>query len=83
MEPFRLMVDAIARRLAREENEGTLSPEQKRLIASVLQQDLMTEKGASPVVNCLARLAQSLAVSLAEKRDALALAEIHRPGRLL
>ena len=83
MEPFRPVVDAVARELAADNDEVGLDPERKRCLAAVLQQDLIGEKGATPLVNCLARLAQSLAVSLSEKREALVLAEMKNPGRLV
>jgi CRISPR-associated protein Cas1 len=83
MEPFRPFVDAIARELVVETAVINLDPERKRRIAAVLQQDLIGEKGATPLVSCLARLAQSLAVSLSEKREALVLAEMKNPERLV
>lgn len=83
MEPFRPLVDAIAWQLIAEGGDAKLDPERKRRLAAVLQQDLIGEKGATPLVNCLARLAQSLAVSLSEKKVALVLAELKTPGRLV
>jgi CRISPR-associated protein Cas1 len=83
MEPFRPLVDAIAHELAADGEEANLDPERKRRIAAVLQQDLMGEKGATPLINCLARLAQSLAASLSEKKVALVLGEMKTSGRLV
>lgn len=83
MEPFRPLVDSIARDLENEDGGGSLEPDHKHRLVAVLQQDLESEQGVSPLINCLARLAQSLALSLAEKRDALIIAEITPHGRLL
>ena len=89
MEPFRPHVDSIAHALgleAREEGveDGErLDPETKRRLASVLQLDLLSSKGASPLINCLARLAISLATSLREGREMLDLPEVTPPGKLL
>ena len=87
MEPYRPMIDAVARELAREATgepeETTLDPERKRRLVAVLQKDLISEKGASPLINCLGRMAQSLAASLSEKREMLVLAEMIRPGHLV
>ena len=85
MEPYRPIVDSLARDMAAESGDGVceLTPENKRRLAAVLQQDLLTPSGISPLINCLARLAQSLAASLAVGKDELALAEIGPPGQLL
>jgi CRISP-associated protein Cas1 len=85
MEPFRPLVDIIARDFA-EVDDGQmaiLDPDKKRRLAAVLQQDLIAEAGASPLINCLGRLAQSLAASLAAKKDQLDLAQIVPAGRLI
>ena len=85
MEPFRPLVDSIGRDIDSERGPGdaVLDPERKRRLAAVLQEDLVADKGLSPLVNCLARLAQSLATSFAENRDVLALPEIRRRGQLI
>ncbi len=85
MEPFRPFVDSIARQLVDEDAgaEALLDPERKRCLAAVLRQDLVAESGASPLVICLARLAQSLTASLANKCEGLALPQARRPGHLL
>ncbi len=86
MEPFRPLVDATVRELVDEYGEetvGDLDPERKRRLAAVLQLDLISERGASPVVNCLRRLARSSASSLAEKKSALELPTLRRPDRLV
>jgi CRISPR-associated protein Cas1 len=85
MEPFRPLVDAIARDLAEADGAqiANLDPDRKRRLAAVLQQDLITKIGSSPLINCLGRLAQSLATSLAAKKDLLDLAQIVPSNRLL
>jgi len=85
MEPFRPLVDAIARDLAEADGAqiANLDPDRKRRLAAVLQQDLITKIGSSPLINCLGRLAQSLATSLATKKDLLDLAQIVPSNRLL
>lgn len=63
MEPFRAYVDLKVARLARCETspENDLTKDQKAEIISVLNLDLHTPYGASPVQTCLNRLCQSLA----------------------
>lgn len=82
MEPFRPVVDSIARDL---DGEGPpeLTPDNKRRLAAVLQTDLVGERGLSPLVNCLGTFATSLAESLIRKQDSLAIAVIREPGQLL
>jgi CRISPR-associated protein Cas1 len=85
MEPFRPFIDSIARQLADDDAgaEAVLEPERKRRLAAVLRQVLIAEAGASPLINCLARLAQSLTASLAGGSEGLALPQARRPGDLL
>lgn len=83
MEPYRPVVDSIVFELSREAPKADLTPDRKRRLAAVLQEDLNAENGASPLANCLATLARSLASSLAEKRETLALAELRLPGHLV
>ncbi|MEO0569765.1 MAG: type II CRISPR-associated endonuclease Cas1 [Pseudomonadota bacterium] len=63
MEPFRAYVDLKVAHLARRETDsGTdLTKDRKAKIISVLNLDLHTPYGASPVQTCLNRLCQSLA----------------------
>ena len=84
MEPYRPLVDTIARDLAADDGdqEATLDPDRKRRLVAILQQDLIAEAGASPLINCLGRLAQSLTASLAAKKDLLDLAKIVPAGQL-
>lgn len=85
MEPFRPMVDSIAYELSKEAGDphASLTPDNKRRLAAILQQDMLTEKGASPLINCLGRLAQSLTAALAEKDASLELPQLPPPGHFL
>ncbi len=82
MEPFRPLVDSIAKDNYAEESPK-LDVEKKRAIAAVLREDMILEIGASPVSNCLARLAQSFAGSVANKQVSLTIAKVREPGQLL
>ena len=82
MEPFRPLVDSAAKD-AYGKGDGGLTVEKKRAIAAVLREDMITDAGISPVNNCLAKLAQSMAASLANKQADLAIAKVRRPGQLL
>ena len=83
MEPFRPLVDSIACYMIGEGGTGDLTPDAKRRLVAVLQQDLISEAGVSPLINSLGRMAQSLAQSLAEKKDRLVLPELRKPGQLV
>ncbi|MBF0251077.1 MAG: type II CRISPR-associated endonuclease Cas1 [Alphaproteobacteria bacterium] len=83
MEPFRPLIDSISREMNDEAAAIALTPETKRRLAAVLQEDLLTDKGASPLINVLGRAAQSLAESLAAKKDALEIGAIHSARHLL
>jgi CRISPR-associated protein Cas1 len=83
MEPYRPLVDSIALNLIGEQHDLDLTPERKRILAAVLQEDLFGERGASPLINCLGRLAQSLAESLSRKTVTLSIAVIRDPHRLV
>ncbi len=87
MEPFRPLVDHVAIELcdeiAAEEQSFDLTPVRKRTLAAVLQLDLDSGNGASPLANCLAALARSLVVSLNEKVPRLSVARIRTSGQLL
>ena len=80
MEPFRPLVDAKVLQIATDKTE--LEPADKRALAAVLQVDILTDKGASPVINCLHYLAQSLVTCLADKQAVLQLPHLNRSGRL-
>ena len=81
MEPFRPLVDSIARDISNRSTD--LEVEQKRTLASVLQEDVVLKTGHTPVVNGLVRLAQSLVASLANKKAELAIAAIQEPIHLV
>lgn len=83
MEPFRPMVDSIACDLLSDPDAVSLPPQTKRDLAAILQEDLLTDRGASPLINCLARMAQSLADSFSGKTDILEIARIKPAQDLL
>lgn len=62
MEPFRPWIDLKVRQLCKDGNgdQPELTPERKASLASVLQTDLSSSQGASPVQICMDRTAQSL-----------------------
>jgi CRISPR-associated protein Cas1 len=72
MEPFRPLIDlAVVRLSARGcEDVGT---EAKRTLAAVLDWDMHTDRGVTPVSTCLMRLAGSLARAYEERRGELEL----------
>ncbi|MGP1255218.1 MAG: type II CRISPR-associated endonuclease Cas1 [Kiloniellales bacterium] len=80
MEPFRPLVDLEVRALS--ERGAELGVAEKRRLAAVLQTDMLTDQGNSPVVNCLGSLARSLASSLRDKQVKLEVALV-KPGDLL
>ena len=82
MEPFRPLVDSIVRDIFFDDTPE-LGVEQKRALAAVLRENLLLETGISPVSNCLARLTQSLTVSLASKKPQLVVAEIPESRQLI
>lgn len=82
MEPIRPVVDLAALSL-QQDGHDTLDPTSKRRIAAVLQQDMLSDKGASPVINCLHRMAQSLAASLNSGTAQLSLPSLKPAGTLL
>ena len=79
IEPFRPIVDSAVKSIILGSN--TLGPEQKRNIASVLQEDMLLEESPSPVVNCLNRCAQSLVSGLADKKPKLIIAQMLAVGQ--
>jgi len=83
MEPFRPLVDSIACYMIGEGGAGELTPDSKRRLVAVLQQDLISEAGISPLINTLGRMAQSLVASLAEGENRLVLPELRKPGQLV
>ena len=82
MEPFRPLVDSIAKDNY-EDQSPELDAQKKRALAAVLREDMILEIGASPVSNCLAKLAQSFSGSVANKKVSLIIARVREPGQLL
>ena len=72
MEPFRPVVDLKSKELALA-GHTDVSTECKRQLASILQMDLLTERGASPLINCVQYLAVSLAQALDTKSHSLSI----------
>ena len=69
MEPFRPLVDLISHRLSRQ-GPPSLEQAEKAALAAVTTLDMHGPKGASPVQNCLDRLAASLArIYLGERKN--------------
>lgn len=69
MEPFRPLVDLQVRRLS-DAGHAMVSAEVKRALVSLLYQDVKTTAGMSPVLQCINRVATSLAqVFLGESRE--------------
>jgi CRISPR-associated protein Cas1 len=65
MEPFRPIVDFVAKKIVDENKEITeLTPEIKRNLTKVLSLDLSTSAGITPISNCLTKLCQSFVRSL-------------------
>lgn len=72
MEPFRPWIDYRVKKIVLEmkEDEFEFSPEHKAEIVSVLNMDLQSNNGASPMQVCMDRMAQSLVqVFLGERKD--------------
>lgn len=84
MEPFRPLVDSVAKNIYSDgDKKAGLTAEKKRALAAVLREDMVTDVGISPVINCLAKLAQSMTASLACKQVDLTIAKVRGPGQLL
>lgn len=84
MEPYRPLVDKSVRLIMDRSglHEDELSPETKRLLARVLDEDVVLEKGTSTVMNSLHRLAQTFVKSLVEKDNRLEFPKIKQVGNL-
>jgi CRISPR-associated protein Cas1 len=70
MEPFRPLVDWRVRTLV-DGGEKTVTPEVKKQLAGILDLDLSTESGTSPLSNVLLRLARSLVKNFEEGKARL------------
>jgi CRISPR-associated protein Cas1 len=67
MEPFRPMVDFVVKKIANDASaQLELTPEMKKKLTGILNVELATSIGSTPISNCLTRLAQSLVRSLEE-----------------
>lgn len=66
MEPFRPMVDATVYSIVRN-GKTELDSEAKRMLAKILNLDMQTSFGTTPVATCVLRLAQSVAHSFVSK----------------
>ena len=84
MEPYRPLVDNSVRLIMDRSDlhEDELSPETKRILARVLDEDVVLEKGTSTVMNSLHRLAQTFVKSLHEKDNWLEFPKIKQAGNL-
>ncbi len=85
VEPFRPLVDDLVCEIWKETEEtlDQLTPEIKKRLVTILTRDLRGEKGASPLVNCLSRLAKSVCDSFQQKENVMILPELIKPGQLL
>lgn len=85
MEPYRPLIDDTVCTLWKEHGKdfGGITPEIKRILSGILTKDLIGERGASPLVNCLTRTAQSIKESFQEKDMRIVLPEIPALGTLL
>jgi CRISP-associated protein Cas1 len=84
MEPFRPLVDRSVREIIdrAEPPADGLTPEIKRDLARVLDEDVVLEKGSSSVMNSLHRLAQTFVRSLLEKDNVLEFPKLKQAGNL-
>ena len=60
MEPFRPLIDLLVWRLGQQQ-ESTLTPENKRILVHCLYEDMQTSGGTTPAIVCMQRIAVSLA----------------------
>jgi CRISPR-associated protein Cas1 len=78
MEPFRPLVDYLVSGLCAD-GEGIVTPAVKARLASVLNLDLATARGTSPVSTCLERLTVSLAAVFETRKGELDLPDTLLP----
>lgn len=84
MEPFRPLVDDHVLQIW-DEHEADfpgLTPEIKKRLTAILWLDLRSEKGASPVMNCLQQTAISLRESICKKEHLLTLPDLPVAGAM-
>lgn len=82
MEPFRPFVDTVVCEWDTAADPD-LTPERKKALTAVLDRDLQTSQGITPIRICLIRLAQSLARGFATGTACPELPNMPDPGRLL
>ncbi len=80
MEPFRPLVDWKVAKM--HTKEATLTPETKQVLVGILQMDLLSDKGSTPLINGLQQLAVSLVSCLRHKDASLALPQLYAAGSL-
>ncbi len=85
MEPFRPLVDALVIQIWRDCQNGYdgLTPDIKRRLVGILLQDQEGERGASPLINCIGRLAVSVKESIQQGENKLLFPKLADGGRLL
>lgn len=81
MEPFRPLVDWKVKLLV-ERGEQTVTPDVKKHLAGILNIDLSTSAGISPLTNTLIRLAQSLVKTFENGKDRLELPRSILPAEI-
>jgi CRISPR-associated protein Cas1 len=79
MEPFRPLVDLCTLRLRDLHGVQNLAPFSKAALVKIIDFDLPTQTGASPVGVCLERMAQSLADCFESTKADLALPSLPSP----
>ena len=72
MEPFRPLVDVYVKKI-HDRGVAEVTPDSKRELAGILNLDLTSHLGGSPLSNCLLRLAQSLVKSFESGKPELVL----------
>lgn len=84
MEPLRPIVDKTVREIVDQHDKSAsiLTPEFKRLLTRVLDEDVMMEKGISTVMNALHRIAQTFAKSLSEGENRVEFPKLKPAGSL-
>lgn len=84
MEPFRPIVDFVAKRISEENKEITeLTPEIKRNLTKILSLNLSTSIGTTSIFNCLTMLCQSFVRSLENGESVLNLPLSPLPTELI
>lgn len=83
MEPYRPLVDHTVRQLVTQTGTAPeVTPDIKKTLVAILQKDLASDRGVSPLINSLHRSAQSLALCLRDKNENLCLSDLSMSGPL-